>query len=127
MRADIYRNLHKDCYSIRGVKSRKVIGYSQFFLLNFCKFRVQEGGRQRVIKNKRKNVHAFIRGVILWDDEENVKRWMKLESTPHKITYNPYKFSSFVDVDCGYKPCFAAAYIAGTPDGLFGYGIGYGE
>jgi hypothetical protein len=44
-------------------------------------------GRQRVIKNKRKNVHAFICGTL---SDELVN-----ESGMDPIIYNPYKFERF--------------------------------
>jgi hypothetical protein len=54
--------------------------------LRDVKFVVQEGGRRRVLKEKSKNVHAFVRGFI----EEDRRIVGK------SITYNPYKYSTFV-------------------------------
>jgi hypothetical protein len=53
---------------------------------------VSEAGRQRVLREKRKNVHAFVRGELMSlvndpkDSAENLQT----------ITYNPYKYKTFV-------------------------------
>lgn len=52
---------------------------------------MNEDGRQRVLENERKNVHATVLGTLC--DEE-----LKLND-PVSITYNPYKFDSFVTKD----------------------------
>lgn len=54
----VYWNLHKKMFSVkyRG----KVIGhYRELYGLN-CEFKVSESGRQRVLREKRKNVHAYV-------------------------------------------------------------------
>jgi len=84
-RCEVYRNLHKNCFSIR-VKG-KVLGYADKLLLEDCVFFVQPGGRNRVLKTKRKNVHAGVRGrIVPNEDPKNI--------TP--LTYNPYQDETFV-------------------------------
>lgn len=71
------------------------------------KFAVQPAGRARVLREKRKNVHAFVRGNVEevgWLPEH--KRtggraaWLMKDimddPTMVEVTYNPYKFDSFV-------------------------------
>lgn len=87
----IYWNLHKDCFSVQARSGKRVvIGHVDEFVLTDVNFNISEKGRQRVIKNKRKNVHAFIVG-----------RWFAGDSTPfafwQAVTYNPYKHTTFVD------------------------------
>lgn len=89
MRVEVYWNLRKDCYSVRaleGIHKGRVIKHTDELFLEDVNFVVQEGGRQRVIRSKRKTVHAFVRGTI----SKNRKIVGK------SITYNPYKYSSFV-------------------------------
>lgn len=63
-------------------------------MLYNVKFKVSEAGRQRVIKEKKKNVHAFIEGT--WNGLP-VDFDPCYESLDRKISYNPYKGSMFID------------------------------
>jgi len=61
----VYRNLHKDCWSIqqKNTKGRwLVVAHTDSITLRDCELRVSEAGRQRVLKEGRKNVHAYIQG-----------------------------------------------------------------
>tara|TARA_E500000318_G_scaffold70015_1_gene64766 strand:+ start:1151 stop:1555 length:405 start_codon:yes stop_codon:yes gene_type:complete len=88
----VYYNLHKNCYSIVSLEKEnygKVIKYSNDVPLIDVQFKVSEKLRQKVLKEKRKNVHAYVVGTLVNDFELN---------TPIRVaTYNPYKYSSFVD------------------------------
>lgn len=63
-RYKIYRNLHKQSFSIQGFledkKGYRVIDYGCSIILYDVIFKVLESGRQKVLNEKRKNVHAFI-------------------------------------------------------------------
>ena len=54
---------------------------------------VREKGRQKVLEEGRKNVHAFVRGTLSDIDIFN----QECLSMPKEVTYNPYKYDSFVD------------------------------
>lgn len=88
-KVDVYRNLHDKTgnkkYSIR--QNGLVVGHTNLIYLNDVKFVVNQKGRERVIREKRKNVHAFLRGFITNKHNRVSKR----------ITYNPYKSNSFVN------------------------------
>ena len=61
----IYRNLRKNCLSIQSREPEnygKIIGYCKSIFLKRPKFIVREKSRLRVLKEGRKNVHAFIVG-----------------------------------------------------------------
>ena len=98
-RVYVYRNLTKGCWSLKSLKTGKVIGHAQNLTLKDTIFKVSEAGRQRVIKDKRKNVHAGIVGTIMapvpsWDAD-----WINSKGVPARkipVTYNPYRFSTFV-------------------------------
>ncbi len=67
-----------------------------------CKFVVREAGRQKVLKTKRKNVHAFVVGYIANEaytpKGEVGGAWGIFEDgrdLPWKITYNPYHAGYF--------------------------------
>jgi len=74
-------------FSIQDRKSGKVIGHDTKIMLRDAIFRVSEASRQRVISTGRKNVHAGAVGFLTHETPVEL---------PINITYNPYKYSSFV-------------------------------
>ena len=66
--------------------------HAEIIMLRDCKFLVGQKGRKRVLKERRKNVHAGISGYICGSF---LPYWEKPD-TP--VTYNPYKYDSFVRV-----------------------------
>lgn len=93
--AEVYYNLHKKCLSVRsrtkGQSYGKVIKYVDEIILENCRFIVQPAGRARVLKEKKKNVHAFVRGRI------NFNPKISGLDNPIEVTYNPYKCGAFVE------------------------------
>jgi hypothetical protein len=89
-RVKVYFNLHKKTWSIKDKKTGLVIGYASWIPLKDCDLKVSEKGRQRVLREKRKNVHAYVEGTVSFDVAD------KSEITHGKFTYNPYKYDSFV-------------------------------
>lgn len=87
----VYFNLHKKLWSVRSVKTGKVIAHVRHIRLKDVTFKVSEAGRQRVLREKRKNVHAGVLGTVV-EDWEQIPLFIK----PEPVTYNPYKYSSFV-------------------------------
>ncbi len=59
-------------------------------------FRVSKKGNERVRKEKRKNVHAYIQGKRMGGQLRTLPDTQPPESEWHKITYNPYKHEHFV-------------------------------
>lgn len=97
MRVFVYFNLHRKCLSVKALegerKGRVIARASSVGLIN-CTFKVSEAGRQRVIREKRKNVHAGVVGHLFEMDNEVAADIMSRIADP--IKYNPYKFASFV-------------------------------
>jgi hypothetical protein len=94
MNVDIYFNLRKHCLSVRS--KGKVVSHQKSVVVNNPCFVVSAAGRARVLKEKRKNVHAFVRGEA-YPVDISCERFHKLTTMRWKmIKYNPYKFSSFV-------------------------------
>ena len=89
---DVYFNRHKSTFSIRH--KGKVIEHTDTVVIKNPRFVVNESGRNRVLREKKKNVHAFVRGEYYTkEDKLNVldgKKYWK------GIYYNPYKHGSFV-------------------------------
>jgi len=107
-RYKIYRNLHKQTFSIQGYlpekKGYRVIDRANTMLLTDVTFKVMESGRQKVLKEKRKNVHAFITPVKyeVVKNKTHLEAFQKVlegEGLAREIYYNPYKFDSFVYKD----------------------------
>ncbi len=94
----IYRNLHRNNFSIQSYlqerKGYRVTDRVSSAILNNCKFRIYESGRQKVINERRKNVHAYIEPESYKAINEEVD-----VSNFREIYYNPYKFDSFVYKD----------------------------
>jgi hypothetical protein len=137
----VYRNLHKNCWSLK--QDGKVFaraGWVQIF--SACEengtripctagFKVNQKGRDRVLLEKKKNVHAFA-----WGYEENIYYYGNLASGVDRaeadndfvkvfwnaekdslvqVSYNPYKAGYFFRKDTG-APVSYAKKIWLTPD-----------
>lgn len=101
-RVEAYYNLHKKCLSYRPSGGR--VRHARGMILNDVSLTVQPAGRERVLREKRKNVHAFVRGVPAWvagvdDDLDDYTPDNMDRQGYRKITYNPYKYDSFVFAD----------------------------
>lgn len=105
-----YRNLMRAgvVYSVRDVQSGLVIDRSPRVVLSGVTLKVSEAGRQRVLRDKRKNVHAGIQG-------KRIKRAPK--GYWRRASYNPYRNETFViGLDHAVK---TAKYAKLTPTGLW--------
>jgi hypothetical protein len=92
-RVMVYYNLHKHTFSIRY--DNKVILHADFVKLGDVEFRVRPGGKERVRSEQMKNVHAFVIGNLL-DYCEYPCDDIPESTSDLVITYNPYKYDSFV-------------------------------
>tara|TARA_Y100000034_G_C6819001_1_gene368670 strand:- start:503 stop:883 length:381 start_codon:yes stop_codon:yes gene_type:complete len=89
---EIYYNLHKKCFSVRDRKTRRVIAHTDSISLLKATFHVSEKGRDRVRREKRKNVHAFVRGTYKKLGWSTNSQWFK-------VKYNPYEYDRFYSED----------------------------
>ena len=83
---DVYRNLHRNTWSIRSRTTGRVIARADNVVVKNVKFVVQPAGRQRVLDEERKNVHAFVRGTISPISPDMLTR----VAYNVQIKYNPY-------------------------------------
>lgn len=88
MRVRVYFNLHKKLFSVMDKRTRRVVSHTEHIVLHNVKFIVNENGRQRVLREKKKNVHAFVEGDVL--------DMLVCERVNTNVTYNPYKYNSFM-------------------------------
>ena len=99
-KVEVYKNLRKDCWSVRDNKSGKVICHVKSIWIKDAKLVVRPSGRQKVLETNQKNVHAFIKGYV-GDYIQNASGdWIELNGalvtnpmdhkTPVQVTYSPY-------------------------------------
>ena len=106
MKVFIYFNLRKKLWSVKALQGPdrgRVIKHCDSFTLEHAQFKVSESGRQRVLREKRKNVHAGIVGI-----------WCGAHGSGHlenSVTYNPYKYNTFVDRQTE-KPVYCAHVVS---------------
>lgn len=109
MKVFVYRNLHQNCWSVKSKETGRVIAHADEVNLSGVEFKVSEPGRQRVLREKSKNVHAGLAGTLVDFDPKGGKMptypaasfssdpsAIPGPTDPVSITYNPYKYSHFV-------------------------------
>ena len=115
MRVETYFNLHKKCLSYRPSGGK--VQHAHTLLLNNVKFAVQPAGRAKVLREKKKNVHAFVRGEVAFvrptaaDDDGDLSPANMERQGYRPVTYNPYKSDSFVYTFTG-EPVYEAKQVA---------------
>ena len=92
MRVEVYFNLHKYIWSVRSCKTGRVMLHTDEVHIDNPTFVVRKAGRERVLREGKKNVHAFVRGdITVFNDFDPDYVDYTL------VSYNPYKFDTFVD------------------------------
>lgn len=114
-KVDVYRNLQKGGLSIRSRETNSyglVIDHDEKVILEDVEFVVNESGRQKVLEEGVKNVHAFARGIIAKEKNDL--------SDPTEVTYNPFEYESFVSKE-DERPVDNADFVVLCADGVFAY------
>lgn len=118
MRVFVYFNLHRKLWSIKaleGPHKGRVLGHASYLDLRDVQWKVSEAGRQRVLRERKKNVHAgavgtldhaILRGgICLGKGNAFTTRYtehlLSSEDAPINVSYNPYKAGTFVNKDTG--------------------------
>ena len=102
MRVEIYWNIRAKEYSVRalsGPDKGRVIKRGHDFNLTDCNLVVQQGGRAKVLRERCKNVHAFIRGTLV--DKP-------AQGELSRVRYNPYRESQW---QCDGEPVYKADFV----------------
>ena len=86
----VYRNLHKGCYSVQ--QEGIVVAHLDELELSDCSFIVSQAGRNKCLREQKKNVHAFIVGKFV-SGELGVAEHESGSFVP--VGYNPYKCDGF--------------------------------
>lgn len=115
MKVDIYRNLNipdnkPEKWSVLDRTTRKVVNHIRTAVVDNVKFIVQPAGRAKVLKEKRKNVHAFVRGEMV--DERLISSGLV------RISYDPYTHDHFIREDTG-EAIYEADRVLMTMTGVY--------
>lgn len=88
----VYRNLNNGKISLQTKQHKGwiVAGHITDCILKSVNFHVSESGRQRVIAQSTKNVHAWGQGTLIAQFDATV-------AAPISLAYNPYVNATFVD------------------------------
>jgi len=92
----VYWNLHKNCFSVK--QDGIVMAHADWMCMRDVEFKVSQKGRERVLREKRKNVHAYAVGYIssvIDNDNE--------PGEEYRVTYNPYENETFVTFADGWE------------------------
>lgn len=109
-RVEVYRNLRTGTLSVRSCETGRVIAHPTEIAIALPTFVVQQGGRERVLRERKKYVHAFVRGWVTRPD-------LLPEEEGRLAVYNPFKVSTFVDAEESrevHKADFARVTTAGV-------------
>lgn len=113
-RVFVYKNLHENCWSVRDKQSGHVVAHADRVELTQVQLKVGAAGRERVLREQSKNVHAGLEGNLQTLQLKGFpsQRYTHGQATsegkaPELVTYNPYKYSSFV-IKADETPVFQA-------------------
>jgi hypothetical protein len=89
-------------FSVKDMSTGRVIGHETSFMVKDAIFKVSQAGNERVNREGKKNVHAGVVGYLVHEEPRAL-------DTP--VTYNPYKYKSFVKVE-GETPIHSADLVS---------------
>ena len=111
----VYWNYTRKCFSIRNQRTHRVCDYTDSIMIDRPEFIVNEAGRQRVLRTKEKNVHAWVSGRVLGYKSLITESGLTpldifscREMTVRNVTYNPYKYNMFVQMAKPFAPVLLA-------------------
>lgn len=108
MRVFVYFNLHRHCFSVRALEGQdrgRVIAHANAVHLRDVEFRVSQAGRERVLRERAKNVHAGVVGTLSsMQHAESAEALtdivQRFEAVAKRVTYNPYRTTYFILSAC---------------------------
>ena len=93
MRNRVYFNTDKLCFSLLDYKTNKVVKYADNIFMTNALFVVRKSGQKRVREEGRKNVHAFVNGIIQpkLDDAMPQHEVCRVRYDPYTMDYFHYE------------------------------------
>ena len=96
----VYRNLHKNCWSVQ--QGGRVVFHAISLVLRDFTTVVRKAGRERLLRERKKNVHAFLKGHLLSvgfgsiSAEIEFLRSLGIDYDAEHFRYSPYESDFFV-------------------------------
>lgn len=90
----LYRNLHTGGFSIKH--KGLVCARGEMFAMKNVEFKVSAAGSKRAKAEKQRNVHAFM---VADNYQKRIRISKVILDNLTEITYNPYKFVTFVNAE----------------------------
>ena len=88
-RVSVYYNIHKRCFSVQDYKTGLVKRHARNISLTNAMFVVRKSGNERVKSEGKKNVHAFVNGIV-------VNKYAKIDNEfCFPVRYDPYTMDYF--------------------------------
>lgn len=106
MKVFVYYNLTRKCWSVKSLEGKtkgKVILHAEKIFLKKCEFKVSQKGRERVIRENKKYVHAGVVGYM-------VNKSSLIKNNEKLATYNPKKYNTFVNTS-NLAPIYYAEFV----------------
>jgi hypothetical protein len=114
----VYWNVRAGLWSVMDARTRRVLGSATQVLIRDATFLVSEAGRERVKRERCKNVHAFVIGDLEaaiwhsapegaaaceWDWKPMHNNYLRNVANQRgiRVTYNPYRDQGFREVLSG--------------------------
>jgi hypothetical protein len=122
MRAQVYWNLHLKCWSLRDPRTGRVFAHAAHVELVDAVCRVQRGARERMVRERRRSVHAYVVGEVrvfgaAAPERAEADAWVR-------FTYNPYRSAQFHVADpTSPTPLAGAARMRFDPEGAWCAGM----
>ena len=87
----VYYNLHKHVFSVKDAKTGLVLAHGNNIVIDSPLFQVNQKGRNRVLQELRKNVHAYVVGTYV-----GVTDLLESQKEQYdRVYYNPYSQDKF--------------------------------
>ena len=93
-RVRVYYNLHKKCFSIQDYKTGLVTKHTNQLNLSNAMFVVRKSGNERVRSEGKKNVHAFVNGIVSDKSSGHLVVSNSFHNS-YRVRYNPYEMDYF--------------------------------
>jgi len=87
-RIRVYYNLHRKCFSIQDYQTGLVTEHIDKLFMTNAMFVVRKSGNERVKKEGKKNVHAFVNGI-------RQPKWITPHLSYQEVKYDPHTMDYF--------------------------------
>ena len=104
----VYRNLHRDQWSVVDAKTGQVVLHASWVILSDAVLVVSRAGRERAVLDGQRNVHARVRGVLMASGGHTATGspdkagWLRPGPSGQsclpdwrRVTYNPFRLPFF--------------------------------